>query len=219
MDYIEFLENKIILAENYGFEISTDALPEIMLPHQKDITKWSIEGGRRAVFASFGLGKTVIQLAIAQQIIKKTNKPFLIGLPLGVIGEFKRDNELLGSEVDIQYITDTDTIDDFQPKIYLTNYERIRKGDIDASKFGGVSFDEASVLRNLKTETTNYVLEHFGKVPYRFVFTATPTPNNYIEILNYAQFLGVIDRGHALTQFFKRDPKKAGNLKRDNYSM
>lgn len=213
MDYIEFLENKIIIAENYGFEISTDVLPEIMLPHQKDITKWAIEGGRRAVFASFGLGKTIMQLEIARLVIKKTNKPFLIGLPLGVIGEFKRDNELLGSDIEIQYITDTDTIDDFQPKIYLTNYERIRKGDIDASKFGGVSFDEASVLRNLKTETTNYVLEHFGKVPYRFVFTATPTPNNYIEILNYAQFLGVIDRGHALTQFFKRDPKKAGNLK------
>lgn len=213
MKYIEFLKNKIILAENYGFEISTDNLPEIMLPHQKDIVKWSIEGGRRAVFASFGLGKTVMQLAIAQQIIKKTGQPFLIGLPLGVIGEFKRDNELLGSKIEIEYITDTDTIENFEPKIYLTNYERIRKGDIDASKFGGVSFDEASVLRNLKTETTNYVLEHFGKVPYRFVFTATPTPNNYIEILNYAQFLGVIDRGHALTQFFKRDPKKAGNLK------
>src|SRR5690606_4983093 len=87
-----------------------------------------------------------------------------------------------------------------------------RKGDIDASKFGGVSFDEASILRNLKTETTNYVLSHFRKVPYRFVATATPTPNDFIEILNYADYLGVIDRGHALTRFFQRDSTKAGSL-------
>ena len=213
MTYETFLKDKIVIAEDYGFQIDKNTLPDIMLPHQCDIVDWTLKGGRRAVFASFGLGKTVMQLEIARQVILKTGKPFLIGLPLGVIGEFKRDNQLLKSEIDIEYITDSDSLDTIQPKIYLTNYERIRKGDIEASKFGGVSFDEASVLRNLKTETTNYVLQHFGKVPYRFVFTATPTPNNYIEILNYAQFLGVIDRGHALTQFFKRDPKKAGNLK------
>lgn len=213
MNYTEFLQDKIIVAESFGFNIKRNALSEVLLDHQKDIVKWCLKGGRRACFASFGLGKTVMQLEIAKQIINKTNKPFLIGLPLGVIGEFKRDNELLDTEIEIKYITDTDTIEELKPIIYLTNYERIRKGDIDASKFGGVSFDEASVLRNLQTETTNYVLEHFSKVPYRFVFTATPTPNNYIEILNYAQYLGVIDRGHALTQFFKRDPKKAGNLK------
>lgn len=213
MKYEDFLSNKVLIAENYGFECSRDALNSILMDHQKDIVHWALSGGRRACFASFGLGKTVMQLEIAMQVIKYTEKPFLIGLPLGVIGEFKKDARLLGSEYKVQYITDTDKIGELQSIIYLTNYERIRKGDIDAAVFGGVSFDEASVLRNLQTETTNYVLQHFGKVPYRFVFTATPTPNNYIEILNYAQFLGVIDRGHALTQFFKRDPKKAGNLK------
>ena len=213
MDYNQFLQDKIISAESFGFDVDRSQLQDILLPHQKDIITWSLQGGRRAVFASFGLGKTIMQLEIARQVIFKTNKPFLIGLPLGVIGEFKKDIKLLDKDETVKYITDTDTIEELVPMIYLTNYERIRKGDIDASKFGGVSFDEASVLRNLQTETTNYVLQHFGKVPYRFVFTATPTPNNYLEILNYAQFLGVIDRGHALTQFFKRDPKKAGNLK------
>src|SRR5690606_7002093 len=72
--------------------------------------------------------------------------------------------------------------------------------------------DEASILRNLKTETTNYVLQYFKQIPYRFVATATPTPNDFIEILNYADFLGVIDRGHALTRFFQRDSTKAGSL-------
>lgn len=213
MSYENFITDKIIVAESFGFRVQRKSLSEILMDHQKDISLWCLKGGRRACFASFGLGKTIMQLEIARQVIRKTKKPFLIGLPLGVIGEFKRDNELLNSGIETKYITDTDSIGELEPIIYLTNYERIRKGDIDASKFGGVSFDEASVLRNLKTETTNYVLKHFGKVPYRFVFTATPTPNNYIEILNYAVFLGVIDRGHALTQFFKRDPKKAGNLK------
>lgn len=246
-NYLNFLESKMVSAESYGFDVDRNALPNVLMDHQKDIVSWSLSGGRRACFASFGLGKTLMQLAIAYEVIKHTGKPFLIGLPLGVIGEFKRDNELLNSEFEIEYIKDSDSVElqkienaiidsgdsfpelkdryvetlerqenvdfSFKPKIYLSNYERIRKGDIDPTVFGGVSFDEASVLRNLKTETTNYVLEHFTKVSYRFVFTATPTPNNYLEILNYAQFLGVIDRGHALTQFFKRDAKKAGNLK------
>ena len=107
----------MVIAENYGFGIERDAFPDVMLDHQKDISKWCIEGGRRACFASFGLGKTVMQLAIAAQIIKKTHKPFLIGLPLGVIGEFKRDNELLKSEFDIEYITDTSKIENWENKI------------------------------------------------------------------------------------------------------
>ena len=209
-EYNKFLENKVVIAEDFGFEPIPNL--EILKPHQDDIVNWCVRGGRRAIFASFGLGKTFMQLSLARQVIQKTNKPFLIALPLGVVGEFKRDNELLNSGYDIQYITDTDSIDNYEPKIYLTNYERIRKGDIDSTKFGGVSFDEASILRNLKTETTNYVLEYFTKIPYRFVATATPTPNDFIEILNYAVFLGVIDRGHALTRFFQRDSTKAGHL-------
>lgn len=210
-EYIEFLENKIVVAEDYGFE-PIEPIGKL-LPHAVPITKWCIEGGRRAIFASFGLTKTAMQIELAYQIIHKTKKPFLIVMPLGVVGEFKRDNQLyFDSKLKMDYITDSDNIESYEPQIYLTNYERIRKGDIDASKFGGVSFDEASILRNLKTETTNYVLSHFKKVPYRFVATATPTPNDFIEILNYADYLGVIDRGHALTRFFQRDSTKAGSL-------
>lgn len=211
-NYIDFLESKIIAAQDFGFPLKQKQLSKALFDHQKAIVPWMVEGGRRACFASFGLGKTFMQLEIAKQVIKKTNRPFLIGLPLGVVGEFKRDNLKLGTGYEVEYISDTDSITDYSVKIYLTNYERIRKGDIDPTKFGGVSFDEASILRNLQTETTNYVLDYFTQVPYRFVFTATPTPNNYIEILNYAVFLGVVDRGHALTRFFQRDSTKAGNL-------
>ena len=216
-DYATFLERKIVVAESFGFTPNPNFIPSILFPHQRDIINWCIEGGRRAIFASFGLGKTVMQLGIGRQVIWKTSKPFLIALPLGVVGEFKRDCEFLNqyweTPINLEYITDTSKVDDLKPQFYVTNYERIRKGDIDSTLFGGVSFDEASILRNLKTETTNFVLKYFTKIPYRFVATATPTPNNFIEILNYADFLGVISRGHALTRFFKRDSKKAGNLK------
>lgn len=145
-----------------------------------------------------------MQLEIAKQCILKENKPFLIVCPLGVVQEFKRDNKKLGTKYEIEYITDTNGIENYENKIYITNYERVRKGDIDPSKFSGVTFDEASILRNLQTETTNYVLKYFKKVPFRFVATATPSPNDFIEILNYADYLGVADRGHLLTRFFKR---------------
>lgn len=212
MEYIEFLKNKVVISEDFGFDCEENKISQKLKSHQKDICLWTLKGGRRAIFASFGLGKTFMQLEIAKQCINKENKPFLIVCPLAVSGEFKRDNRKLKTGFEITYITDTDTIEDYKPQIFITNYERVRMGDIDASKFCGVSFDEASILRNLKTETTNYVLSHFKKVPYRFVATATPTPNDYIEILNYADYLGVISRGHALTRFFQRDSTKAGHL-------
>lgn len=213
MTYEDFLKNKIIVSEDFGFDVPNEALSLSLKPHQRDICLWSLKGGRRAIFASFGLGKTFMQLEIAKQCISKYKKPFLIVCPLGVTGEFKRDNQKLNTGYPITYITDTDTIEDYAPQIFLTNYERVRKGDIDPSKFCGVSFDEASILRNLKTETTNYVIQYFKQIPNRFVATATPTPNDYIEILNYAVFLGVASRGHLLTRFFKRNPTKAGDLR------
>lgn len=212
-DYINFLKGKIIVAEKYGIDTTDLSYSEKLFPHQKDLVNFCLEGGRRAIFASFGLGKTFMQLEIAKQLIRKFNKPFLIVCPLGVSGEFKRDNKKLGTGLAIDYITDTDNFENAKVQIYITNYERIRKGDIDPECFCGVSFDEASILRNLQTETTQYVLNHFKKVNFRFVATATPTPNDYIEILNYADYLGVISRGHALTRFFQRDSQKAGNLK------
>ncbi len=213
-NYRDFLESKMVSAESFGMKVDVSEVNPKLLPHQKDIVLWSVHGGRRAIFASFGLGKTVMQLETARLVMKITGKPFLICMPLGVVGEFKEDNGFLDNGLKVKYITETDSMDlKLEPEtIYVTNYERVRKGDISPIVFGGVSFDEASVLRSLKTETTNYVLGHFAKVDYRFVATATPTPNDYIEILNYADFLGVIDRGYALTRFFQRDSTKAGHL-------
>jgi DNA modification methylase len=212
MNYEQFLKNKIIVAEDFGFDVQEQDLNPLLKPHNKDVVLWALKGGRRAIFLNFGLHKTFTQEEIAVQCIKKTGKPFLIVCPLAVAGEFKRDARKFNIPYPVTYITDTDVIESYEPQIFLTNYERVRMGDIDPSKFGGVSFDEASILRNLQTETTNYVIKYFKQVAYRFVATASPAPNDYIEILNYAVFLNVAERGHLLTRFFQRDSTKAGHL-------
>ena len=109
-EYKDFLESKIVIAETFGFTPSEPIGK--LLPHAVPITQWCIEGGRRAIFASFGLTKTVMQIELAYQIIKHTGKPFLIVMPLGVVGEFKRDNKnFFDDSLKMEYITDTDSID------------------------------------------------------------------------------------------------------------
>lgn len=208
--YKEFIESKIIKVENFGFEARN--ITSTLFPHQKDVVRWAAYGGRRAIFCSFGLGKTALQIELALQVIKHTGKPFLIGLPLGVLGEFKDDaKDLFG--ITIHYVRDMEEVYAIEePAIFVSNYERIREGKFVPSYFGGVSFDEGDAIRNLDTKTTDYIIREMSQVPYRFIATATPAPNEYTEILNYAHFLGISDRGQALTKFFQRDSTKAGNL-------
>lgn len=208
MNYQDFLNRKIKLAEKRGFEFPDEALHPILKPHQRDIAAWAIRGGCRAIFASFGLGKSLIQIEILKMICIRMNMPVLIVCPLGVKHEFIRDARKV--KIDIKYITSTDQLDDH--KFYITNYERIRMGSIDPSKFAGVSFDEASILRSLETDTTEAIMKHFMTVPFRFVCTATPSPNRFLELINYAEYLGIMDRGQSLTRFFQRDSTTAGNL-------
>ncbi len=211
--YFDFLQRKFPIAEISGFVIDTDTLHPMLKPHQKELVKWALYGGRRAVFASFGLGKTFVQLEIARKVIEKTGKPFLIGIPLGVRFEFELDASKL--DLQLRYVRDMEEARKAVEEgvmILICNYERIRNGKMDASFFGGVSFDEASILRSLDTKTVDYIMKEFMQIPYRFVCTATPAPNEYTEILNYAAFLGIMDRSQALTRFFQRDSTKAANL-------
>ncbi|MDX1936133.1 MAG: DNA methyltransferase [Flavihumibacter sp.] len=218
--YQIFLDSKIPVSKDYGINPDGYVLPALLKPHQADAIRWALKGGRRALFEQFGLGKTIQQLLLADVIIQHTGKSFLIGLPLGVKPFFNKDYQLLlannSMRYPLLYVLDMDAVHNYEqshgPCIFMCNYERIREGKLDAAHFGGVSFDEASVLRSLDTVTTNYIIDNFSQVPYRFVCTATPTPNEYTEILNYAHFLGVMDRGQALTRWFQRNSTKAGHL-------
>lgn len=208
--YHEFIEDKIIKTEKSGWDISDADLHESNLPHQRDIIKWAAKGGRRAIFASFGLGKSQMQLELATASIMEHGGIALIVCPLGVKQEFKKDAVRLG--VNVEYVRNNEEVRNARSRILLTNYERVRDGNIDLSLFKFASLDEASVLRSYGSKTYQTFLDLFHVVPYRFVCTATPSPNRYKELIHYAGFLGVMDTGQALTRFFKRDPQKAGNL-------
>ena len=227
--YHAFLEAKIPTAPVAGLPCALEEVPtqlvdgRMLKDHQRAIVRWAVEGGRRALFEAFGLGKSIQQLLILDIICRKAAVPWhreealgLIVAPLGVRREFMRDAELLGIPVafvrsDADILTAIETADQRSP-IMLTNYESVRDGKIDVSAFTAVSLDEASVLRSYGSKTYQTFLPLFDAVPYRFVATATPSPNRYKELIHYAGFLGVMDTGQALTRFFQRNSEKAGDL-------
>lgn len=210
MNYQQFLKNKISLAKKTGFKIDRSDIHPALYPHQKDVVQWNIEGGCRADFLSFGLGKTIIQLETCRQIVKNKGGKALIVCPLGVKMEFMKNSKIIGIQ-EPQYITNSDQVHE-SVDYYITNYERIRKGDINPAKFQVVTFDEASILRGLATQTVEMLMTTFKNIPYRFVCTATPSPNRFLELTHYADYLGIMDRGQILTRFFQRDSTTAGNL-------
>jgi DNA methylase len=209
--YGEFLAAKARLATADGFEIDPADVHPALKPHQRDAVVWAVRGGRRAVFANFGLGKTLIQLECCRQVLARLGRGRgLIVLPLGVRQEFTRDARLLG--VTVTFIRDL--ADASADGIYMTNYETVRDGRLDPTGFDVVSLDEAAILRGLGgTKTFRELMRLYeGTAGYRFVATATPSPNEYVELLAYAAFLDVMDVGQAKTRFFKRDSTKADKL-------
>ncbi len=212
MTYREFLESKIDLATDSGFVVDRLKINPALKLHQADAVAWALKGGRRALFEAFGLGKTVQEIEFCHLAAEHTGGRALIVLPLGVKQEFTRDAvELLGYEKP-EYCRTMEEVKACDSQIVLTNYERVRDGDIDPSYFVATSLDEASVLRSFGSKTYQTFLDKFKNVPYKLVATATPSPNKYKELIHYAGYLEVMDTGQALTRFFQRDSTKANNL-------
>ncbi len=210
--YLAFLKSKMAIARDTGFEVEPQSLNSALLPHQKDIVAWAIRGGRRAIFAKFGLGKTVMEVEFCKQVIAHEGGKALIILPLGVKQEFTRDTvNILGYEAP-KYVRTMEEVKAAEGDILITNYERVRDGDIDVRYFTATSLDEAAVLRSFGSKTYQEFLTKFNGVPYKLVATATPDPNKYKELIHYAGYLEIMDTGQALTRFFQRDSTKANNL-------
>lgn len=212
MNYREFLESKIELANESGFVIDKSKINKALKRHQKDAVVWALKGGRRALFESFGLGKTVQEIEFCHQAAEYAGGRALIVCPLGVKQEFTRDAvKVLGYEKPV-YVRSMAEVHNTNAQILLTNYERVRDGDIDPAYFTVTSLDEASVLRSFGSKTYQTFLDKFKTVPYKLVATATPSPNRYKELIHYAGYLEIMDTGQALTRFFQRDSTKANNL-------
>ncbi|REF69928.1 DNA methyltransferase [Paracoccus versutus] len=227
--YDDFLRAKAAIAPRFGgMQVDEATLNPALKPHTRRMVSWGLQGGRRAWFASFGLHKTATQLETMRVLTETTGRPTLITAPLGVRREFMREAQerFRGSyALDLKFIRDSDQVDG--PGIYLTNYESVREGKVQPDPFIGVSLDEAAILRGFGgTKTFREFMALFAGddrrdqsnriktagVPYRFVATATPSPNDYIELLSYAGFLDVMDIGQAKTRFFKRNSEKADKL-------
>lgn len=225
ISYTTFLKSKVAMATTNGFDVDQSQINQALKPHCKAIVPWLLKGGRRALFASFGLHKTVIQLEAVRLASEHCGGRGLIVLPLGVRQEFRRDAvERLGWPEAPRFIRRIEEAG--ATGVYLTNYETVRDGKLNPQLFDAASLDEASVLRGFGgTKTfrefmalfagdrkTMNTRERTAGLRYRFVATATPSPNDYIELLAYAAFLGIMDVGQAKTRFFKRDSTKADQL-------
>lgn len=202
--YIEFLTDKMAISHNTGFDISPEELTPTLYPHVKDSVRWAVQGGCRAIFSSFGMQKTVTQLEIIRVILRHEGGKGLIVCPKRVVMEFLHQaKEHL--QMDVTYVRTMQEVKDCPTDIMITNYERVRDGEdgvrIEPSYFMATSLDEASVLRGFGTKTYQEFLPLFRNVPYRFVATATPSPNRYKELIHYAGYLGVMDTVQALTRF------------------
>lgn len=213
MTYQNFLKTKIAVAPATGFQIRAEDVNPVLKPHQRDAVIWSIAGGRRALFEKFGLGKTLQELEYCRIVTEKIGGKALIVLPLGVRQEFTRDAvQLLEWKEAPPYVRTMSEVRACGHSIMLTNYERVRDGDIDPAYFTACCLDEAAVLRSFGSKIYQEFLPKFAGVAYKLVATAVPSPNRYKELIHYAGFLEIMDTGQALTRFFQRDSTKANNL-------
>jgi DNA modification methylase len=195
--YAEFLDSKRITVAPSGFD--ANALNSMLFDFQSDCAKWALQRGKAALFEDCGLGKTPQQLVWAEQVVAKYNKPVLILAPLAVSKQTVREGAKFGIEAHVA-VRQSD-VDD--PSIYVTNYEKLHH--FDPSAFAGVVLDESSILKSYSGATRNLLVEQFVNTPMKLCATATPAPNDYMELGNHSEFLGVLTRTEMLSTFFVHD--------------
>lgn len=201
-DYKSFLKNKQLLFNPVGFT-PTDNLNDTLFPFQNAITKWALKKGRACLFEDCGLGKTIQQLEWANQVSNYTNGNILIVAPLAVAQQTQQEGRKFGIPVTI--CTEQK---DVQKGINVTNYEKLHK--FVGNKFNGVVLDESSILKNMAGKTRNQIIDMFRGIPYRLACTATPAPNDYMELGNHAEFLGIMSYSEMLSMFFVNDSGDTG---------
>lgn len=205
-EYLKFIESKRHSIGNSGFE--ANYIPDIAFDFQREIIERSIRKGRIAIFADTGLGKTLIQLSIAKNIVNHTNKRVLILTPLAVAFQFILEAGKLGID-DIEYSKDGK----HSKKIVICNYERLHY--FDPKDFEGVILDESSILKNFDGAIKGQVTAFVKKIPYRFLSTATPSPNDFIELGTSSEALGYMGYMDMLGKFFKNNQNSVDSTNRN----
>lgn len=198
MNYNDFLKNKRFVLESSGFDIDKSELNPMLYDFQKDIVRWALKKGKACIFADCGLGKTPMQLSWAYQVHKHTGGMVMILAPLAVAAQTKREAEKFG------YIAKVvENQEQCIPGINITNYEKLDK--FTANKFVGIVLDESSILKSYSGKVRTSIIQNFHDVPYKLACTATPAPNDYMELGNHSEFCGVMTRTEMLSMFFVHD--------------
>ncbi len=200
MDYKEYLKSKVLRDVPTGIkDISQIELNNNLFDYQKDIVKWSLKRGRSCVWASCGCGKTNIELEWSKHVNKYTNKPVLIFAPLAVSEQTAKD-EAPKFGYDVKIVSEQNEIIN---GINITNYEKMEK--FDFSNIGGIVLDESSILKSVSGKTRNFMLEKCVNIPFRLACSATPAPNDFMELGNHAEFVGAMKYNEMLSMFFVHD--------------
>lgn len=197
-DYQQFLESKRRTHEDSGFIADGSTFPKEMFPFQVDCVKWSLKKGKSALFLHTGLGKTICQLTWSNEVFRHTGRDVLILAPLAVASQTVREGQKFG--IDANYCRSQEGV---KPGVNITNYEMLDK--FDPSYFVGICLDESSILKSLGGAIKTQIIESFWNTPYRLSCSATPSPNDYMELGNQSEFLGVMKSTEMLSTFFVHD--------------
>lgn len=218
MDYREFIKSKARVSQAMGFEPDESLIPKSLFDWQKEIVRWCCRRGRAAVFAECGLGKTAMQLSWAQQVATKTQRPVMLHCPLGVRMQTLHEARKFGISVDVRVIDDADELVN-GPSIAICNYDKLHKFKGVMNDLGGVVLDESSILKNFTGAIKRSLIESYRDCPYRLACTATPAPNDHMELGNHAEFLGVMPSNEMLSRWFINDTMRAGGYRLINHAV
>lgn len=196
MNYCNFLELKLKRIIQSGFQIDESFMNPMLFDFQKYIVKKALSHGRYAIFSECGTGKTLMQLEWAKHVVKNTNEPVLILCPLAVSLQTIEEGKKLNLSVSRLFESES------PDKIYITNYEQIENID---QEFVGIVLDESSILKNFTGATKKKLMEYFRNTPYKLCCTATPSPNDDMEMCNHAEFLNQGRREEILAMYFTHD--------------
>lgn len=199
--YRQFLESKRILADPCGFDVPESEINPMMrgrFGFQQDICRWGLRRGKAAVFAHTGLGKGPIQLEWCKHVARHTERPTIILAPQAVAEQF--DREAVKFHVPLTHCQDDG---DVRPGVNVTNYDRLHKFDLE--RFGGVSLDESSCIKDWTSKTTQTLIDRLARTPFKLACTATPSPNDHAELGTHAELLDVMRRAAMLAMFFEHD--------------
>lgn len=199
-EYRQFIASRAVQAQMQGFD--PKPINDMAKAHQVAAIEFALQRGKSAAFLDTGLGKSFIELEFARQVSEETGKPCLILTPLAVAGQMVRESQKFG--IDARQVKDQSEVGS---GVMVANYERLQKLDPDA--FGGIVLDESSILKSFAGQTRNRLMAAFGDTPYKLAATATPSPNDHMELGNHAEFLGVMRQQEMLSKWFINDTSTA----------